>query len=96
MRHADDSLSAAGKWLMATATLAAVMMFAAFGLAVYSLYSSHEGSCNARNATLSVLSDILAQTKPTKGELAAMPAAQRHREQTFYRFTAARIAAALC
>lgn len=92
----EHGLSVTGRRLMLSATIAAILLFAAFTLAVYSLYSSHQGSCAARNATLNVLSDILAQTKPTPGELAAMPAARRRQERAFYSFTASRIAKALC
>lgn len=85
-----------GRRLMVSATIAAAMLFVAFGLAVYSLYSSHQSSCDARNTTLNVLVDILAVTRPTDDELRTMPADRRDRAEKFYDFAFARIAKARC
>lgn len=81
--------------LVAFATVAAVLMVAAFALAGWSFWTGHQAGCQSRNSTLNVLRDVIAsaQKQPSRRHLTK---AERKRRHQFYVDVYARINKARC
>jgi predicted negative regulator of RcsB-dependent stress response len=76
--------------------LAAILLFGAFSLAGWSLYTSHQNSCNARAVTLNIMSDILVDAQKKTDKSRTDTAAQKVASNAFVAYELRRIKKAEC